>query len=246
MVLRHTSPCVCSVLTIKMVVTSIMLFTCYKVLALHMEQSSYGSKEWEIPYLFPLLDSSILINYCSCSVWPQYMLIGPLKSIKLFKAKEYLTTNLFPGQGPGIVLKHGSCVNIVIKACPHSAVKFKQTYILFLTGPVPTSKCASYKSFVTYGKTHTSQLWLTLDTSLRLCRDLSDLQLMDRGNCLLGVIQSSCSELLKCNATLNWCDLTHPVQGHLTSNKTKTQENCLRRWAGETALWELWSFMVKI
>lgn len=94
-------------------------------------------------------------------------------------------------------------MNVVIRARPHSAVKFQQIYILFLTGPVPTGECANFKSFVKYGKMH--KLWLTLDTSLRLrfrfwkCRDLSDLQLMDRGHCLLGVIQSSSSELVKCN-----------------------------------------------
>lgn len=162
MVLRHIYHCLCSVLTIKMVVRSIMMFTCHKVLYLHMEQNYSGSKELEILYLFPLLDSSILINYCSCSVWHQYILVGPLKSIKLFKAKEYLTTNLFPELGPGIVLKHSSCVNIIIRACPHSAVKFKQIYILFLTGPVPTGKCANFKSFVKYSKMHThsfGSLW---------------------------------------------------------------------------------------
>lgn len=133
--LRHTYHWVYSVLTIKIMVMSIMI-TCYKVLDLHVKQSSSALKELEILYLFPLLDSSIFINYCSCSVWHQYILVGPLKSIKLFKDKEYLTTNLFPGPGPGMVLKHSSCVNIIIRACPHSAVKFKQMYILILTGPV--------------------------------------------------------------------------------------------------------------
>lgn len=100
-------------------------------------------------------------------------------------------------------MKHSSCVNVVIRARLHSAVKFQQIYILFLTGPVPTGECANFKSFVKYSKMH--KLWLTLDTSLRLrfrfrkCRDLSDLQLIDRGHCLLGVIQSSSSELVKCN-----------------------------------------------
>lgn len=143
MELRLTYHWLYSVLTFKIVVMSIMMLTCYNVLDLHMEQSSSRLKALEILYLFPLLDSSVLINYCSCSVWHQYILVGPLKSIKLYKAKEYLTANLFPGLGPGIVLKHSSCVNIIIRACPHSAVKFKQIYILFLTGPAPAGECTN-------------------------------------------------------------------------------------------------------